>query len=368
MQKRPTSSFIFTDPPFLQCHGSTLARLPSGQFVSAWFAGTKEMNPDTAIWWSKQEGLVWSKPSVAFKVDQQAHWNPVLFVDSNGNLVIHFKVGRFPDSWDTYRSRLGDNDKWSAPKMLKSKMLDCGKMTMGPVRNKMVAMSDGTIIAPSSIEMTVSRMTYPFQVEWNSVFHVSKNGGKTWKTTKLVGYDRKKYGRLGGIIQPAVWESGKGVASALFRSTTGFLFRSDSADGGMSWSDATPTGMPNPNSAVDVATKDGILAMAYNPVAGNWVRRSPLSIAFSNLDGRVFGAPVTVCEGLGSYSYPSMVATDCGFAMTYTWSRLRIAFSEARIVGKEDGSDFPKVSVELGSTVGPYAFRTRTTMPAEEGT
>ena len=350
------TSLIFDNPPFRQCHGSTLARMPSGQFVSAWFAGTREMNPDTAIWWSRQEGGSWSEPVVAFKVCEQAHWNPVLFVDDKGRLVIHFKIGRFPDSWDTYRARLGANGKWTAPRMMKATMLACGKLTMGPVRNKMVTMSDGTIIAPSSIERTVSRWSHPFKVEWNSVFHVSRNGGKTWCTTDIVGYDRQKYGPLGGIIQPAVWESSKGVASAFFRSTTGFLFRSDSADGGMTWSDAVQTGIMNPNSAVDVATRDGILAMVYNPVTGNWARRSPLSIAFSNLDGKTFGEPVVVCEGPGSYSYPSMVATDYGFAMTYTWSRRRIAFAEARVLGQEAGTGCPKVSVELGSSIGSWTW------------
>jgi predicted neuraminidase len=302
--------------------------MSSGQFVSAWFAGTREMHPDTAIWWSMQIDGVWTEPKVAHKVCDEAHWNPVLFVEPNGHLLMHFKVGRFPDSWDTYVSRLGVSGKWSKPKMLESVMIDCGKVTMGPVRNKMVMMSDGTIIAPSSIERTVSSITYPFQVEWNSIFHISKDGGKTWKTTPVVGYDRKKYGSFGGIIQPAVWESNKGVASALFRSTTGYLFRSDSVDGGTTWSDAVQTDVLNPNSAIDVATRNGVLAMVYNPVAGNWARRAPLSITFSGLDGKSFGEPVTIHSGPGSYAYPSMIATDYGFAMTYTWSRRRIAFVE----------------------------------------
>jgi predicted neuraminidase len=177
-------NFIFEtlpdeNPPFLQCHGSTIAMLPLGQFVVAWFAGTREMHPDTAIWWSRQEGDSWSKPEVAFKVGYQAHWNPVLFVDKDGRLLMHFKVGRFPDSWDTYKAVLHSDGSWGKPRMLTSIESECGRITKGPVRNKMAVLSDGTIIAPSSIEKILSRATFPYQVEWNSVFHVSRNSGKT---------------------------------------------------------------------------------------------------------------------------------------------------------------------------------------------
>lgn len=342
--------------------------MPDGSFVAAWFAGTREMHPDTAIWMCHQDGDRWSQPRVVAKVaarnndrfyyspaEMQAHWNPVLHLCHDGRLALYFKVGRFPDSWDTWKMMVDRNGMaFSHPRILKSTTLDCGKATMGPVRNKIVALSDGTLIAPSSIERTVSRMTLPFKVEWNSIFHVSKNGGKTWRTTKVVGYDRGRYGRFGGIIQPAVWESSKGVASALFRSTTGYLFRSDSTDGGITWADAFQTDMPNPNSAVDVAVRNGILAMIHNPVTGNWARRSPLSLSFSNLEGVSFGGTVNIEDGIGSYSYPAMIATDYGFAMTYTFSRRRIAFVEARIVEQEMENGRPNVKVELFSSIKPY--------------
>jgi len=339
----------FKNQPFLQCHGSTLARLPSGQFVCAWFAGTKEMHPDTAIWWSVQVGDQWSQPLVACKVSDEAHWNPVLFVDKDGQLIMHFKVGRFPDSWDTYKTKLSNNIKWQKPKLLPSKMLDCGKVTMGPVRNKMITLSNGTVIAPSSIEKVISRI--PYRVEWNSIFHVSSNGGKTWKTTDIVGYDREKYGELGGIIQPALWET-NGKIEAFFRSTSGRLFRSHSTDGGMTWDDVVMTDIPNPNSAVDVAVNFNRLAMVYNPVNVDWGRRSPISISFSNLDGNLFGEPITIERGVGGYSYPAIIATDYGFALTYTWSRRRIAFTEVKITEvQDDGCTF---KVEMGSSIKPY--------------
>ena len=35
---------------FLQCHASTICRLPDGTLGVAWFAGSHEKAPDVAIW------------------------------------------------------------------------------------------------------------------------------------------------------------------------------------------------------------------------------------------------------------------------------------------------------------------------------
>jgi predicted neuraminidase len=246
--------------------------------------------------------------------------------------------------------------QWGKPKKLASRELECGKITKGPVRNKMVVLSNGNIIAPSSIERIVSRDTFPYQVEWNSLFHVSGNSGKTWKTTKVVGYDRKKYGQFGGIIQPAVWESSPGVASAFFRSTLGVLFRSDSSDGGLTWSDALPTGLPNPNSAVDVAVCGKILALVYNPVPINWGHRSPLSLSFSDLSGGRFTAPMDIEGGLGHFAYPSMIPTDFGLAITYTHNRRNIAFVEVKITKGKDVFGNQTLDVGLSNGIKPYGW------------
>ena len=112
----------------------------------------------------------------------------------------------------------------------------------------------------------------------------------------------------------------------------GYLFRSDSEDYGKTWSDAYTTEIPNPNSAVDVAKLDsGLLVLALNPTSGNWTRRTPLAVAFSNAEGKDWTKPIIVQSGMGSYSYPSVIPTNDGFAMTFTWNRKRIAFAEVSV-------------------------------------
>lgn len=47
---------------FLQCHASTICRLPDGTLGVAWFAGSHEKAPDVAIWFSKKRENGWSDP------------------------------------------------------------------------------------------------------------------------------------------------------------------------------------------------------------------------------------------------------------------------------------------------------------------
>jgi len=55
-----STEFIFEQAPFPSCHASTIAETPSG-LVAAWFGGTREKNPDVAIWISRREKNGWTQ-------------------------------------------------------------------------------------------------------------------------------------------------------------------------------------------------------------------------------------------------------------------------------------------------------------------
>jgi predicted neuraminidase len=118
----------------------------------------------------------------------------------------------------------------------------------------------------------------------------------------------------------------------LMRSTAGWICRSDSHDGGRSWTPAVPTGLPNNNSGIDLARlRDGTLVLAYNPVAGNWAARTPLSLAISRDDGATWRRWRDLEAGPGEYSYPAIVADGDAVTVSYTWRRERIAFWAGRV-------------------------------------
>ena len=335
---------------FPQCHASTLAQLKDGRIFVAWFAGTRESYPDTAIWMSYlfPNEKVWSKPAVIAKVKNVAHWNPVLFT-FNDKMYMFFKVGELIENWITYYM-VFENEKWSEPKLLvKTKNIEL-QHNRGPVRSKPIVLSNGNWLAPSSTEKTISPAIYSLDglsfakadVDWKAFVDISKNEGKTWHKSQLIDFDRKKYGlkdvkrfgefskhtdgKYGGVIQPTLWESTKGNVHMLLRSTAGFIFRSDSADYGQIWCEAYPTELPNNNSGIDVVIMKGLLFLVYNPVAGNWAARTPLSLVASKDNGKIWGKPLNIQEGSGSFSYPSIAILNDGLGIVYTWNRVSIGF------------------------------------------
>ena len=79
---------------------------------------------------------------------------------------------------------------------------------------------------------------------------------------------------------------------------------SDSRDGGITWSDAHPIDVPNPNSGIDVVRlKDGRLVMVYNHTTTG---RTPLNLAVSR-DGDQRTKFADLETDPGEYSYPAMI-------------------------------------------------------------
>ncbi|NLY97143.1 MAG: neuraminidase (sialidase), partial [Clostridiaceae bacterium] len=92
--------YIFGDDrPFLSCHASTLVELDNGDTLAAWFGGTAEKKPDTAIWYARRKDGNWSFPQVLADEEGIAHWNPVLFKAPDGRIILYYKVGENDSLW-----------------------------------------------------------------------------------------------------------------------------------------------------------------------------------------------------------------------------------------------------------------------------
>ena len=102
--------------------------------------------------------------------------------------------------------------------------------------------------------------------------------------------------------------------------------RSDSSDAGRNWSTARRTEVPHNNSGIDVIrTRSGLVALACNPVAGNWAARTPLTVLFSRNNGESWPHRIDLETDPGEYSYPAIIEDDDGLLVAYTWNRRRIA-------------------------------------------
>ena len=314
--------FIFGDDrPFAQCHASTVLRTDDDKFLVAWFGGTHEKHDDVGIWLSKGGPGKWSAPVEIAKIREDAHWNPVLFKDPSGTITLFFKVGKEIDFWETWYKVSTDNgETWSEAKEL----VPGDKGGRGPVRNKPIVLSNGAWLAPASNEL---------EGVWNAFIDRSEDGGKTWSEMEFLKINRDSVTGE-GVIQPALWESSPGKVHMLLRSSAGIICRSDSEDYGKTWSPVYKTGLPNPNSGIDVTKlDDNTLVLIFNPDNKNWGSRGAISLAVSKDNGNTWDPIIELEKGdeEDEYSYPSIISYGDTVAVTYTWNRERIAFWTGKI-------------------------------------
>ena len=302
-----SSEFIFEAAPFPSCHASTIAETPSG-LVAAWFGGTDEKAPDVGIWLSRRRDGKWTAPVEVADGKQPTGkrlpcWNPVLYQVRDGPLILFYKVGPDPISWWALKKTSTDGGKtWTAAERLPVGVL-------GPIKNKPVALSDGAILAPSSVEDDRDR--------WRIHFERSTDGGATWTRTADDTSDPSI-----DAIQPSVLVHGGNRLQAIGRTRSGRVFEVWSGDLGKTWGKMTLTALPNPDAGTDAVTlADGRHLLVYNHSAKD---RSPLNVAISG-DGKTWKAALVLEQEPGEYSYPAVIQTRDGLIhVTYTWKRKRI--------------------------------------------
>jgi predicted neuraminidase len=256
----------------------------------------------------------WTPPVCVAKITSVAHWNPVLFVLPDNTLHLWFKVGATIPNWVTWTLLSEDNGlTWGGLREVVENDIWGGR---GPVKNKPILLSDGTLLTGASTE----------QGSWESFVDRSEDGGLTWERT--LNFDRTSLGPRHGCIQPTLWESALGHIHAFVRSSCGYLPRTDSTDNGRTWSPLYETNIPNNNSGVDIARlADGTLALVLNPVSGDWGKRSPISLWISRDNSATWPEQLEIENAIGGeFSYPAIIAHGQEVFITYTHQRTQIAF------------------------------------------
>jgi predicted neuraminidase len=298
------SEFIYQpeDVKFPSCHASTIAEIPGG-FITAWFGGTAEKNPDVGIWVSRFTDGKWSKPAEAANGIRENNkrypcWNPVLY-NSADEILLFYKVGPSPSEWWGELITSDDNGiSWSASHKLPEGII-------GPVKNKPVLLKDGDLLCPSSTE----------NEGWRIHMEMTPDNGITWERTQALN-DRSI-----AAIQPAILLHPSGKIQILCRSKQSRILTSWSEDNGAHWTELVPSVLPNPNSGIDAVTmKDGRHLLVYNHLISG---RNTLNVALSD-DGINWEAAVLLENDIKDteYSYPAVIqSNDNMIHITYTWNR-----------------------------------------------
>ncbi len=312
--------------PVPSVHAATIAELPDGDLLTAYFGGNWEGADNVCIWTQRFHQGQWSAPRMA--VDgvlndtlRKACYNPVLYQIPGGDLLLFFKIGRNVKDWTGYvvRSRNGGKT-WS--KKEKGILPDS---LLGAIKNKPVAVGN-KIVAPSSKEAG----------GWRSYVEISDDGGHNWRLVGPVPQSKEMR-----TIQPTLLEHPDGRLQMICRTQkqNRLLATSWSRDGGETWSpmEYLP-GLSSNNSGVDGVTLDGgkRFLLVHNPthvVPGpDKPLRNPLIVSLS--DNGINWQPLVTLEEspVNQYSYPSaIVARDGTVHIVYTWRRQSVKHIQLKL-------------------------------------
>lgn len=311
--------FIYDKAPYPSCHAATIVEAANGDLVASWFGGTQERNPDVCIWVSvkSKNSDKWTEAiNVADGVMKEGPrlptWNPVLYQIPGGDLLLFYKIGPKPSEWWGMMMTSADNGKtWSKPKNMPKDFL-------GPIKNKPVLLSDGTLLCPSSIEGD----------GWHLRMETSPDFGKTWHMGDTLPRGKNKI----NAIQPSILFHKNGKIQAIARTRNRALASTFSSDNGKTWTDLELLDLPNNNSGTDAVTlKNGTHLLVYNHVLppGDLAKgpRTPLNVSMSK-DGIHWNAALILEDSkISQYSYPSMIQSSDGMVhIVYTWRRERIKY------------------------------------------
>lgn len=304
-------------------HCSSVSLLASGDLLASWYGGTREGAADVKVFTSRLRAGTsqWTAPETVIdraraedELDRSIKkvGNAVLFPDQVGNLWMVYatvSVGGWSGSALNIMSSRDEGHTWSASQ----------RLTVNPffnlsslVRNKPIYASDGRIGLPVYHEMATK---FP-QMLWITP---GSDGS-------VVDYSMRSLTGATGLLQPSLVQLDDKRVLMMLRDSSDArtMHTAYSDDHGWTWSSASPTGLPNPNSAVDgLRLRDGRILLVYNHAAHG---RENLQLAVSSDQGRTW-VPRVVLEQEPSceFSYPQLTEDGAGrIHVTYTWRRERI--------------------------------------------
>jgi predicted neuraminidase len=304
-------------------HSSALCPLPGGDLLAVWYGGSREGAADVALFTARFVAAKgeWLPPLVAVdrataqqELDRviKKVGNAVIFPNQTGGLwlvYVSVSMGGWSGSALNLKTSHDEGRTWS----------ESQRLTLNPflnlstlVRNKPIYSDDGRIGLPVYHEMALK---YPQML---------------WLTPGPLGavqdYRMRNLASETGLIQPALVPLGQDRVLMMLRDRRRLrqLHTAYSEDNGWTWSDAAPTVLPNPDSAVDgLQLRDGRILLVYNHAHQG---RDNLRIAISSDAGRHWSSgPILESAPRQEYSYPFLVEDARGRVhLTYTWQRTRI--------------------------------------------
>ncbi|MCS6831367.1 MAG: sialidase family protein [Armatimonadota bacterium] len=287
-------------------HAPSIAQLSNGDLYLVFYAGSDEYSEDTAIYGARlpKGSTQWTTPVAIADAPHRPEGNPVVWQAPDGKVWL-FYVVRYGATWSKsiIQAKIStDGAKtWSDPMIVS---LTQGMM----VRNRPIALSNGNILLPAYYE--VGEDTEFVSPETCSLFFIYDVRGHTWTETNRI---RSRIGNL----QPAVAAITDDYLVCYCRAGGSYedmpdrrIVRSESRDGGRTWSEGRETPFKNPNAAVEfLRLRSGNLLLIYNDSTSV---RTPLTAAISVDGDKSYPYRLNLFEGDDAFAYPFAIQADDG--------------------------------------------------------
>lgn len=317
--------------PGVYKHPTSITELDNGDLYIAYYGGSGEYGDDTAVYGSrlKPGETQWTFPQVIADTPDRGEGNPVVWQAPDG-VVWLFYVNRYGDTWSNARVKAKiskDGAKtWSDSFMFH---MEEGSMDRG----KPIVLLNGDYLLPLYMER--GEDTERTAEDTASFFMRYNPKEKTWTETNLI------HSPTGNLQAEPVQLTDTHLVAYIRRggdflpTTTGYLLRAESNDGGYTWTDAVNTEFKNPNAAVGfIRLQNGHLLLVYND---DMNERTPLTVAISTDDDKTYPYRRDIMGGENTYAYPYVIQTKDGkiHIVCTTNGRttiLHIVFDEAAIL------------------------------------
>jgi predicted neuraminidase len=288
-------------------HPASITELENGDLYLAYYTGEGEYEGDTMVKGARlaKGAEAWTDPEVIANTPFRSEGNPVVWQAPDG-MVWLFYVVRYGETWSSSRinakiSKDGART-WSDPVMI---AMEQGMM----VRSKPIVLDGGDYLLPIYHETGFDRENVgadttslflrgnPKTCEWTETNRIASRLGNLQPTVAQITPEHLIcYCRRGGGYDPI---------------PDGYIVKSESRDGGQTWSSGEDTEFPNPNAAVDLTRlQNGHLLLVYND---SMSERTPLAAAISEDNGKTYPHRRNIVTGEGGdYAYPYAIQTRDG--------------------------------------------------------
>ncbi len=288
-------------------HPASITAFDNGDLYICYYGGAGEYAVDTSVYGSrlKRGETKWSAPRVIAHDPLRSTGNGVVWQSPDG-LVWLFYVVRFGDTWSESHIQVKIS-KDRAETWSDASLLDMRDGMM--VKNHPIRLHNGDYLLP--IYHETGHDPEKVGAESASLFLYYDARKKTWTPTNEI------HSRTGNIQPSPVQVDERNLIAYARRGggygpvTDGWLVRSESHDGGRTWTPGVDSKFKNPNSAIEfIHLRSGALLLIYND---SMTERTPLRVALSTDNDKTYPVQKNIVDAKrGDFAYPSAVQTPDG--------------------------------------------------------